>query len=119
MSTPKSPPGAGPSGRRLWRSILTDFELAECELQLLRELTRVVDRLDGLAAILDTDGLVVAGGAAGPKAHPALVEARQLAITQARLTKALRVPLGDEKDVRRPPRRPGARGVYNPAGGAA
>ncbi len=114
MTTPPpSPKGTGPSGRRLWRSILGRFDLEEHESALLRELVRVVDRLDQLDAMLDAEGLVVPGGAAGPKIHPAATEARQLAIAQARLTTALRIPVGDEeRTVHRPPRRPGARGVY-------
>ena len=109
--SPASPKGTGPSGKKLWSSITSVYDLEEHETALLRELVRVVDRLDQLHDILVAEGLVVAGGAVGAKAHPALIEARQLAVTQARLTVALRLPLGDDEDVKRPPRRV-MRGVH-------
>jgi hypothetical protein len=108
---PPVPKGAGPSGRKLWNSIVSGYELEEHESMLLRELVRIVDRLDQLHALLVDEGLIVSGGAIGLKPHPALVEARQLAIAQARLTVALRLPVGDES-VKRPQRRGGVRGTY-------
>lgn len=109
----------GPSGRALWDSVVTDYELEEHELALLREACRTVDLLDGLAAIAAADGLVVDGGKAGPKTHPALVEARQLKIALARLLAALRLPSGEAGDHQasaRPQRRVGPRGVYRVGG---
>lgn len=107
---PSAPAGTGPSGRTLWRSLLTDFELDEHELALLREAVRTVDRLDQLEAAVDH---VVVDGPQGMKAHPALVEARQQRIVLARILAALRLPSGDEQEGR-PQRRSGARGVYQP-----
>ncbi|GAB5896074.1 terminase [Mycolicibacterium mageritense] len=111
---PTSPKGTGPSGRKLWRDVLGKYELEEHEMALLREAVRTVDQLDALAAITERDGLMV-DGERGPRAHPALIESRQLRIALARLTAALRLPAGDEGDNpagRRPQRRVGARGVY-------
>jgi hypothetical protein len=119
MPEPRIPPppaGAKAAGRRLWRSILRDYELEEHEAALLRELVRTVDQLDDLAAIVEREGLVVDGPGLTKRVHPAAVEARQLRIALARLAAALRLPAGADTlptaGARRPQRRVGVRGVY-------
>jgi hypothetical protein len=108
---PAVPKGTGPSGRRLWRAVLSEYELDEHELALLREAVRTVDTLDRLAEIVKRAGDIVVIGDKGPKVHPALVEARQLKIALARLLAALRLPEGEQLDGR-PQRRVGVRGTY-------
>ncbi len=112
---PAAPAGAGTAGKRLWRSVLADFELAEHELALLRQAVCVADTCAALQATVDRDGLLAAG-----RAHPALVELRQQRVLLARLIVALRVPLGADEDVQ-PGRAQyrGTRGVYAIRGGAA
>jgi hypothetical protein len=122
--TPRAPKGTRTAGRRLWASILGEYELEEHELALLREMTRIVDRLDLLAAEVAADGVVVRGPGLTERAHPALVEARQQQIALARLAAALRLPAGDQDSdakagMRRPQRRAGARGVYGIRGAVA
>ncbi len=110
---PKPPSGTRASGRRLWASIVTVFELKEHELALLRETVRTVDTLDRLDALVRADGGMI-DTPNGVKVHPGLVEARQLRIALARLLAALRLPdgeVGTESQGRRQ-RRAGARGVY-------
>ncbi len=110
---PKPPSGTRASGRRLWASIVTVFELEEHELALLREAVRTVDTLDRLDAVVRADGGMI-DTPTGVKVHPGLVEARQLRIALARLLAALRLPdgeVGAESPGRRQ-RRAGARGVY-------
>lgn len=110
---PKPPSGTRASGRRLWASIVTVFELEEHELALLREACRTVDTLDRLDAVVRADGGMI-DTPTGVKVHPGLVEARQLRIALARLLAALRLPdgeVGAESQGRRQ-RRAGARGVY-------
>lgn len=119
---PACPRGTGPSGRRIWTSIVAQYELEPHELALLTELTRAIDRLDGLDALIRRDGLIVDGGRSGAKANPALVEARQLQITVARLEAALRMPQGDTGDQQqgaRPQRRGAPKGVYGIRGSAS
>ncbi len=108
MTTPPAPRGTGPSGRRLWRSVLKDFALDEHELSLLRQAVRTADLCDDLQALVDTDGPIVEG-----RAHPGLVELRQQRILLARLVVALRVPMGEQEDDA-PARTQyrGTRGVY-------
>jgi hypothetical protein len=117
-SRPPAPRGTKASGKRLWTSILAEYELEEHELALLREMVRTVDQLDDLAAIVAKDGLMAPGPGLAERVHPAVVEARQLRIALARLAAALRLPAGDEESkdakvgTRRPQRRVGVRGPY-------
>jgi hypothetical protein len=118
MTIPRPPQGAGPSGRRIWRAIVGEFELDEHEKALVTALVRQVDRLDALEALIEEEGLTVAGHGS-LKVHPAVVEARQSAIAVARISAALRLPAGEQQDGQGAQRRGGARGVYQIHGGAA
>lgn len=113
---PAAPTGTGPGGRRLWRDVVTQYQLEEHELALLREMVRTVDLLDGLAAIVAEEGAMVPGPALTRRVHPAIVESRQLRLALARLSASLRLPAGEEGDqaahLRRPQRRGGVRGAY-------
>src|SRR5215218_3648472 len=75
---PPSPPnGLGTQGRALWRQVLADFDLGIDELAVLREAARVADTSEALQAVLDRDGLTVAGSKGQPRNHPGLAELRQ------------------------------------------
>ena len=115
MKGPTPPEGSQRAGRRLWRSVLGDFDLAEHELCLLRESVHVADTCDLLQGMVNEDGPMVEG-----RPHPALVELRQERILLARLLVSLRVPIGAAEDEQpgRLQRRP-VRGVYGIKGGAA
>ena len=71
------------------------YELEEHESALLTEMCRVADRLDALARVVDAEGVIEEGTG---RAHPALVESRQLGIAYARLSAALRLQAGAEGD---------------------
>ncbi len=116
MTLPAPPKGTRSAGRRLWRAVLTDYELAEHELTLLRQAVHVADLCEDLQQRVDDDGPLL-----GDRAHPALVEVRQQRILLARLVVALRVPLGEEeaKSAASRPQRRGLRGAYGIRGGAA
>lgn len=106
--TPPAPEELGESGRRLWDDFVSKFDFEEHELALLIEAARVKDRLDALDKIIRAEGMTIQSPH-GPKAHPALVEARQQEIVLTRIVASLRLP--DEED-ERPQRRGGARGAY-------
>jgi hypothetical protein len=91
----KPPAGTKTAGRRLWKAILSDYDLDEHELTLLRQAIRVVDLCDDLQELLDAEGLLV-NTPQGIKTHPAAVELRMQRMTLARLIVALRVPLGEQ-----------------------
>jgi len=77
--------------------VLSDFELAEHELVLLRQACRVADVCDELADVVAADGVLMTTRLNEQKIHPGLVELRQQRIVLARLIVALRVPLGDQE----------------------
>lgn len=104
---PPPPRGAQAAGKRLWRAVLTDYELGEHELSLLRQAVRVADVCEELQGLVDRDGPMRDG-----RAHPALVELRAQRILLARLVVALRVPMGDEDAVAGRSQYRGVRGVY-------
>lgn len=116
-SRPSVPKGTRAAGRRLWSSVVDEFDLDEHELALLREATRLVDRLDALDAVVAEEGVIV-DSVNGTRAHPALVESRQQALVLSRVLAALRLPSGDE-DAGRPQRRVGVRRPYSVGGGTA
>lgn len=118
MTSTSAPKGLKPAGRRLWRSGLAAFELAEHELSLLRQACAVADLCEGLQVLVDQDGSLLDG-----KVHPALVELRLQRILLARLVVALRVPMGDQEEASNDRsgrlQHRGTRGVYGIRGGAA
>ncbi|CAI7979443.1 conserved hypothetical protein [Frankia sp. Hr75.2] len=120
MAIPAAPKGAGPAGRRLWRSIVSEFDLAEHELSLLRRAVHVADTCAALQAIVDAEGLIVRAVSGDLRTHPAAVELRQQSVLLARLIVALRVPLGAEDDAAGGPdgrtQLRAVRGVYQPRG---
>jgi len=111
---PAAPPGSTAAAKRLWASVVDDYELEPHEMVLLAQACRTVSLLDHLDAEVRRDGAMVESPQ-GRKAHPAAVEARQQSIALARIVAALRLPMGSDGDQQagaRPPRRVGARGVY-------
>ena len=99
------------AGRRLWDSVLADFELDEHERSLLLQTCQTLDIIDDLQQTITTLGVDVAARE--------LTEIRQQRLAYARLLAALRLPsgsVGDEAKDRRPQRRTGARGVYQIGG---
>ncbi len=111
---PRPPTGTGAAGRRLWVSVVSDYEMDEHELAVLTEATRTVDLLDELQRAVDADGVLVSSPQ-GERTHPGVVELRQQRIALARLLAALRLPQGAEGDQQqgaRPQRRVGVRGPY-------
>ncbi|BBY52940.1 hypothetical protein MKOR_01910 [Mycolicibacillus koreensis] len=95
--TPAAPRGLKAAGRRLWRSTVERFVLAEHELVLLREACRTADALDALQSHVDSEG-VLDESPQGRRAHPALVEIRQQRALFGRILAQLGVPTGDESD---------------------
>lgn len=100
--TPKSPPGLGAAGRRLWRDVLARYDLDPHELALLAEAAKVADECNRLAALASI----------APPEDPdwrALRELRAQRTLLSRLIVCLRLP--DAEQGTRPQRR-GPRGAY-------
>jgi hypothetical protein len=96
------PNGLQTGGKRLWKQVLDDFELAEHEEAVLLQACRIVDVLDRLQAVIDAGDVVVASPQ-GLKANPAVVEFRQQAVTLAKCMASLRIPLDDAQAPGRTP----------------
>jgi hypothetical protein len=94
-TAPRPPAGLGVSGRRLWRAIVRDYEPASHELELLRQACRVLDTIDALDEVTETDGVVV-DSPQGRKAAPSVVEGRAQRLAFAKMLAALGV---DDADV--------------------
>lgn len=108
MSTTRAPTGLKGPGRRLWASVVAEFELAEHEAAQLAEACFVRDRIDQLRHQVDTDGLMI-GSSQGVRLHPAVAEVRAQQLALARILATLRVPPLAEDSL---PASRGVRGVY-------
>lgn len=115
VEPPPPPAELGESGAALWASVMDAYELEPHEERLLLQIARAADTLDELAAIVAREGHMIAARNGELRAHPALVESRQLAIAYARLVAALRIPLGDDEQSGRGQKRVGVRGIYGVA----
>lgn len=96
-STPPTPAGMGPRGRRFWRATLAEFELGDAERELLAECCRTLDDLDRLAAMVAEHGATVKGSTGQVVVNPALTEARGQRAILHRLVAALQLPDPDGK----------------------
>ncbi|MDI6627257.1 MAG: hypothetical protein QME72_06010 [Rhodococcus sp. (in: high G+C Gram-positive bacteria)] len=101
-----------------WRETTLNYTFNVAEMLILKELCRVITRLDRLQDAAENEPLVVPGKT-GPMANPLLVEARQLATLAARLVASLRIPdeavvapSGNGTAQSRPQKRGAARGAY-------
>lgn len=108
MSTTRTPAGLKGPGKRLWASVLADFELAEHEAAQLAEACFVRDRIAQLRAQVDTDGLMIASSQ-GARLHPGVSEIRAQQLALARILATLGVPALAEDSL---PASRGVRGVY-------
>jgi len=64
------------AGKRLWDSVLADYELEVHEEAMLTQACRTVDVLESLHRIIALQGPMQATET-GSRAHPAVIEARQ------------------------------------------
>lgn len=86
-----APAGLTGSGLALWSSIVTEFELGDHELAVLRDACRTVNVIDALQARVDRDG-VLNESPQGLRVHPAVVELRQQRLALTKLLAALKIP---------------------------
>ncbi len=104
----KAPERLGKDGRKLWDSVVGEFDLAEHERAQLEEACRIRDTLVKIRAQVDEDGVML-DSSQGRRLHPGIAEIRQQQLALARLLATLGVPALEEDDL--PPSR-GVRGVY-------
>ena len=87
------PKSLGKPGGSLWKAILGDledgWELDKRELHLLERACRCEDEMRELEAVVDKEGSMGRGSTGQAVVHPAILEGRQLKLTQLRLLSAL------------------------------
>ena len=88
---PRIPKGLESPGADLWVKVVEEYELEDHALSVLEQLCRTQSRIAQLDAIVDAEGPIL-DSPQGRKAHPALVEVRQLRTVFYRLHGALGFP---------------------------
>lgn len=93
---PRTPPRLGAAGRRLWRSIVADFDLRPDELIVLEKACRTADDADRLDQAVSEAPLLVAGSMGQEREHPLLAQSRQTRALLAALLKQLRLDAAED-----------------------
>jgi hypothetical protein len=86
-----APEDLGPRGRAFWRATLDRWELTGPETELLTEVCRTLDEIDGLREVLPA-GLMSTGSTGQPVVHPALAQIRASRALVGRLLAQLQLP---------------------------
>lgn len=94
--TSKPPPGLDKRGRAFWTTTTTTYDLSESEIELLREVCRLMDECESLRQAVADDGVTVLGSTGQPRVHPAVGELRSHRLALGRLLSQLALP--DEDD---------------------
>ncbi len=92
---PAPPRGLGRPGRDLWRRVTSAYEVESHEVPALLLAARQLDDVARLEALLDRDGLVVAGSSGQPRLSAVVAELRLSRLAAARLLADLALP-GEE-----------------------
>lgn len=106
----KIPQHLRPETRRWWRSVTADFRLEQHHIRLLTLACEAFDRCAEAREILAKDGLTIATGDGGLKAHPAVGIERDSRLAVARLIRELDLDCEPPGEGRRPPALPSNRG---------
>ena|SRR5690606_32405365 len=108
--TPPAPPGTSANARRVWRSVLADYDLRGDEIELLRHLVGEITLVETLEKAWKTaPEPLVRGSHGGTVANPILAEIRQHRAAVVALWKALRLPDVDEEPADQTGHRPMSR----------
>ena len=97
-STLRAPAGLGARGRRLWKSVLCDFEPSETERTLLIEACRCLDDIEALQAAVAGYPMMTTGSRDQDIVHPLRAELRSQRLLLARLLSQLDVPAEEAGD---------------------
>lgn len=79
------PPGLGPRGASLWRSLTDVYEWDSAEAELLAEACRTLDAIEALRTVVATEGTMSEGSRGQRVVHPAVQELRLQQAAYARL----------------------------------
>ena len=98
MPPPRAPAGLGSRGKRLWRSILGDFELGTTETEVLTLAYRTLDRISALETDLKDASSIVLGSQGQPRPHPLAAELRAEVLLAGKLITQLGIPTDLDPD---------------------
>jgi hypothetical protein len=76
VSVPKPPTGLQKPGKRLWKAVVSSFELREDELVLLEAASRLADEISLMDSAMEKMTVLVLGSKQQLRANPLLAEAR-------------------------------------------
>jgi phage terminase small subunit len=88
MAEPRAPAYLSPASRRLWRTVVVEYELGPGEVEILALALVALDRAAEARRILDHEGIVVAG-LHSPRVHPCVAIERSSSLTFGRLLRQL------------------------------
>lgn len=103
VQKPRAPGGLGVAGRRLWKTVISDadsqdIDLDSRELTWLEDAARLTDRLDQLEVELaNSGGYMVKGVAGQPVINPIIPEIRQTRALRAQMLARITVTQPEEK----------------------
>ena len=103
MSDPKPPRHLSSEAKRLWRSIVNDYQLEDRHKVLLTLACEALDRLREAQATITAEGAYIEGRY-GRKSHPAIAVERDSRLAFARLARELGLDLSDAPTARMPTR---------------
>lgn len=92
MTKPRVPQGLNVAGRRLWRSVIDNYELSGHELEVLRVAAMAADRLETAHQQLDDEGQVITNRFGALVAHPAAKVAHDAGQTILNTFRSLSLP---------------------------
>jgi uncharacterized protein with von Willebrand factor type A (vWA) domain len=88
----KPPAGLGKAGKRVWGSILREFQLDARELLVLEQAGAQADAVEALELEIASAGLVSRGSRGQPRLSPTVSELRQARLSVAKLLRDLALP---------------------------
>lgn len=89
---PRQPQGLELAGRRLWKSVVSAYQLRPDEVYVLESACKTADWIARLESAMQGEPLVVKGSMGQDREHPLLSEARQQRSLLARLLAQMKLP---------------------------
>ena len=92
MTRPRAPEGLEQAGKRLWRAVTGELELAAHEQELLRQACATADLIAAASAVLAGGDMVSEGSMGQPVGHPMIAVVADQRRLLAMLLRAVTAP---------------------------